>query len=164
MRDEVDDPHPEQKRPATPGLTKGINVYVPSRSSEKLRIDTRTARTIVEKVMRDPRIQRAAAKLAKAPAPAPFRKVATVPSEIPGMAKLVRQRAAVAEAVDSLRKMVRDRRAAQRDTAARLDRIDRTLGDLGEVAERISKVATGTEKIARVFEMRGLGLPRGGVR
>ena len=121
-------------------------------------------REIVKRVLADPRIQRAAAKLAKAPAPAPFRKVATVPSEIPGMAKLVRQRAAVAEAVDSLRKMVRDDRAAQSDINARLDRVGRKVGDLAEVSRRISKVATGLETIAQAFETRGFGLPRGGSR
>lgn len=139
-------------------------MFVTGRTPPRARsIPDAQMREIVKRVIADPRIQRAAAKLS--PGPPPVRKVVpTVPPEIPGLAKLVRQRAEVAEAVNSLRKMVRDDRAAQRDINARLDRVGRTLGDLGEVAERISKVATGTEKIARVFEMRGLGLPRGGVR
>ncbi len=140
-------------------------MFVTGRTPPRARsIPDAQMREIVRKVLADPRIQRAAAKLAKAPAPAPFRKVATVPSEIPGMAKLVRQRAAVAEAVDSLRKMVRDDRAAQSDINARLDRVGRKVADVAEVSRRISKVATGFEKIARAFETRGLGLPRGGVR
>ena len=140
-------------------------MFVTGRTPPRARsIPDAQVREIVKRVLADPRIQRAAAKLAKAPAPAPFRKVATVPSEIPGMAKLVRQRAAVAEAVDSLRKMVRDDRAAQSDINARLDRVGRKVGDLAEVSRRISKVATGFEKIARAFETRGFGLPRGGMR
>ena len=140
-------------------------MFVTGRTPPRARsIPDAQVREIVKRVLEDPRIQRAAAKLAKAPAPAPFRKVATVPSEIPGMAKLVRQRAAVAEAVDSLRKMVRDDRAAQSDINARLDRVGRKVGDLAEVSRRISKVATGFEKVARAFETRGLGLPRGGSR
>ena len=139
-------------------------MYVSGRTPPRtLTIPNAQVREIVKHVLADPRIQAAAAKLS--PGPPPVRKVVpTVPPEIPGMAKLVRQRAEVAEAVDSLRKMVRDRRAAQRDTAARLDRIDRTIGEVAEVSRRISKVATGFEKVARAFETRGLGLPRWGVR
>jgi len=140
-------------------------MFVPSKDPPRARsIPDAQIREIVRKVLEDPRIQRAAAKLAKAPAPAPFRKVATVPSEIPGMAKLVRQRAAVAEAVDSLRKMVRDDRAVQADVNTRLDRVGQKLDLVAEVSRRISKVAADLEEVARVFEMRGLGLPRGGVR
>ena len=140
-------------------------MFVTGRTPPRARsIPDAQVREIVKRVLADPRIQRAAAKLAKTPAPAPFRKVATVPSEIPGMAKLVRQRAAVAEAVDALGKMVRDERDAQSDINARLDRVGQKLDDVGEISRRISKVATGVEKIARAFETRGLGLPRGGVR
>lgn len=140
-------------------------MFVPSKDPPRARaIPDAQVREIVKRVLADPRVQRAAAKLAKAPAPAPFRKVATVPSEIPGMAKLVRQRAAVAEAVDSLRKLWRDDRAVQRDINARLDRVGRKVADVAEVSRRVSKVATGFEKIARAFETRGFGLPRGGSR
>ena len=140
-------------------------MFVPSKDPPRAKaIPDTLMREIVRKVLADPRVRRAAAGPAKAPAPAPFRKVATVPSEIPGLAKLVRQRAAVAEAVDSLRKMVRDERAVQSDINARLDRVGRKVDALAEVSRRISKVATGFEKIARAFETRGFGLPRGGMR
>lgn len=140
-------------------------MFVTGRTPPRARsIPDAQMREIVRKVLEDPRIQRAAAKLAKAPAPAPFRKlVSTTPSALP-LAKLVRQRAAVAEALADIRKQVRDERAVQSDINARLDRVGQKLAGVVEVSRRISKVATGVEKIARAFETRGLGLPRGGVR
>jgi hypothetical protein len=140
-------------------------MFVTGRTPPRARsIPDAQVREIVKRVLADPRIQRAAAKLAKAPAPAPFRKlVSTTPSALP-LAKLVRQRAAVAEALADIRKQVRDERAVQSDINARLDRVGQKLAGVVEVSRRISKVATGVEKIAQALKARGFGLPRGGSR
>jgi hypothetical protein len=140
-------------------------MFVPSKDPPRARsIPDAQVREIVKRVLADSRIQRAAAKLAKTPAPAPFRKVvSTTPSALP-LAKLERRVGEAGEAVDALRKLWRDDRAAQRDINARLDRVGQKLDDVGEISRRIAKVATGVERIARAFETRGLGLPRGGMR
>lgn len=143
-------------------------MFVTGRTPPRARsIPDAQVRAIVKRVLEDPRIQRAAAKLARtsaSPVPPPFRKfVSTTPSELP-LAKLERRVGEAGEAVDALRKLWRDDRAVQRDINARLDRVGRKVADVAEVSRRISKVATGFEKVARVFEMRKFDLPRGGSR